>query len=78
MIRKMKFACLIAALCVLAALAQAPAAQTAPAADMQMKSVAIRTTPANLLPGAPVAFIYVSSNPNNSSTNEISAYAASA
>ena len=43
-----------------------------------MTSVAIRPKLVNLLPSAPVAFVYVSSNPNNSSTNEISAYAASA
>lgn len=61
----MHFTCLIAALCVPAALAQAPAARN------EMNSVAVR-------PGAPVAFVYVSSNPDNSSTNEISAYAASA
>ncbi|HTF65787.1 MAG TPA: hypothetical protein VK638_24165, partial [Edaphobacter sp.] len=72
MIRKMKFACLIVALCVPPALAQAPAAQA------QMKSVAIRSNPVSLLTGGPVAFVYVSNNPNNSSTNEINAYAASA
>jgi hypothetical protein len=74
----MKFACLIAALCAPAALAQAPAVHTAPAAETQMTSVAIRTNPVNLLSGAPVAFVYVSNNPNNSSTNQISAYAVSA
>jgi hypothetical protein len=73
----MKFACLIAAFCIPAALAQAPAADTAPAADIQMKSVAIRSNPVGLLIRGPVAFVYVSSNPNNSSTNEINAYAAS-
>jgi hypothetical protein len=62
----MKFACLIAALCI-------PAAALA-----QMKPVAIRIGPVNHRTSAPVAFIYVSSNPDNSSTNEISAYAASA
>jgi hypothetical protein len=64
-IRKMQFACLIVALCASAALAQ-------------MKSVAIRPRLVNLIPGAPVAYVYVSSNPNNSSTNEINAYTASA
>jgi 6-phosphogluconolactonase (cycloisomerase 2 family) len=61
----MKFACLIAALC-------------APAAFAQMKSVAILSKPVNLLAGAPVAYVYVSSNPNNSSTNQINAYTTSA
>jgi hypothetical protein len=62
----------MAAFCVPAALAQAPPALA------QMKSVAIRSNPVSLLTNAPVAFVYVSSNPNNSSTNQISAYAASA
>jgi hypothetical protein len=58
----MHLACLIVALC-------------APAALAQMNTVAIRHT---LVPaGTPVASVYVSSNPNNSSTNEISAYTAS-
>jgi hypothetical protein len=43
-----------------------------------MNSVAIPPNLVNLLTRAPVAFVYVSSNPNNSSTNEINAYAASA
>lgn len=43
-----------------------------------MKSVAVRSNPVSLLTGGPVAFVYVSNNPNNSSTNEINAYAASA
>jgi hypothetical protein len=69
--RKIRFACLIAALCVPAAvLAQTTLAQT--------NSVAVRPNLANLLTRAPVAYIYVSSNPDNSSTNEINAYAASA
>jgi hypothetical protein len=66
----------IAALCPPAALAQAPVVYTVPTADSPMNSVAIRPNLVNLLP--PVAYVYVSSNPNNSNTNEINAYAASA
>jgi hypothetical protein len=70
---KIRFACLTAALCLpAAALAQSPAA------NIQMKSVATSPKLLNLLAGAPVAFVYISSNPDNSSTNEISAYTASA
>jgi hypothetical protein len=61
--RNFSFACLIAALCTSAAIAETPT----PSFNLEASAAT-----------APVAYVYVSSNPANSSTNEIHAYAASA
>jgi hypothetical protein len=71
--RNLAFACLIAALCTSAAIAETPTPSSTPEASTPAQATAAPSAAA-----APVAFVYVSNNPANSSTNRIDAYTASA
>jgi hypothetical protein len=69
--RNFVFACLIASLCTSAAIAEMPSPSSNPNLE--------RFVAAGLgIAAAPVAYVYVSSNPANSSTNQIHAFIASA